>query len=427
MPAFRWLYPGLRLKRWITLLVLSMIVLYVGFSGEVSSHTGGLHLRPPLIIELENHFRHLKFGDVLAMFLAGWGIIFAIRRMMYSVLTVYAPNREKEFIDKAYQKIRLRRGPRIVAVGGGTGLPNVLSSLKHYTSNLTAVVTVADDGGSSGRLRRDFKTPPPGDIRNCIVALSDQETLLKDLFQYRFKSHGDLKGHSFGNLFITVMKEITGDFGKAVEESSRVLATRGTVMPVTFDDMTLQARLKNGKIVTGESLIPMGKSPVDRLLLKEKQIRPNREVLKAILEADAVVLGPGSLYTSVLPNLLIPQVAETIALSRAVKIYVCNVMTQPGETDHFTVSDHVRALLKHTGPNFVHYVIANKEKVPQKLLARYETYGQEAVPVDEEAVKEQGIQLVKANLLHQEDYVRHSPEKLGKAIIRLLVGYPFRA
>jgi len=420
------LFPGLRLKRWFFLIVLSIIVLYVGFSGIMSQHTGGIHLRPPMIVELEDHLKHLKFIDFLLMLLAIWGIFFALRRMLFSLLTVYAPAREKEFINMTYQRMRLRRGPRIVAVGGGTGLPNVLSSLKHYTINLTAVVTVADDGGSSGRLRKAFGTPPPGDIRNCIVALSDQETLMKDLFQYRFKGHGDLKGHSFGNLFITVMKEITGDFGMAVEESSKVLATRGTVMPVTFDEMTLQARLKNGKTITGESLIPLGKSPIDRILLKEKRVRPNKDVLKAILEADAVVLGPGSLFTSVLPNLLIPEVAETIALSRAVKIYVCNVMTQPGETDRYKVSDHVKTLLKHTGPNFVHYVIANKEKVPQKLLARYEAYGQEPVTVDDEAVKETGVRLLKANLLHREDFVRHSPEKLGRAIIRLLVGYPLK-
>jgi uncharacterized cofD-like protein len=341
--------------------------------------------------------------------------------MQFSVLTMYAPSREKEFLNEAFQKRRLKRGPRIVAIGGGTGLPNVLSSLKNYTSNLTAVVTVADDGGSSGRLRRDFGTPPPGDIRNCIVALSDQETLLKELFQYRFKGHGDLKGHSFGNLFITVMKEITGDFGRAVEESSRVLATRGTVMPVSFDDMTLQAKLKNGKTVTGESQIPLAHSTIERLVLKESKVRPNKEVLKALLEADAIVMGPGSLYTSVIPNLLIPEISETIALSRAVKVYVCNVMTQKGETDHMSVSDHLKALFKHTGPNFVHYVIANKEKVPSQLLARYEAYGQEPVTVDEAAVSALGVQLVKANLLDQNDYVRHNPERLGKAIIRLLV------
>ncbi len=378
-------------------------------------------MRPPVIVELEDHLKHLKFVDFLFMLLGFWGIYLAIRRLIFSVLTVYAPAREKEVINMAYQRTRLKRGPRIVAVGGGTGLPNVLSSLKQYTSNLTAVVTVADDGGSSGRLRKDFGTPPPGDIRNCIVALSDQETLLKDLFQYRFKGHGDLKGHSFGNLFITVMKEITGDFGRAVEESSRVLATRGTVMPVTFENMTLQAKLKNGRVITGESQIPMGKSPIERIMLKEKKIRPNKDVLKALLEADAIVLGPGSLYTSILPNLLIPEVAETIALSRAIKIYVCNVMTQPGETDNLTVSDHVKAILKHTSPGFIHYVIANKEKVPTQLLARYEANGQEPVVVDEEAVKVLDVELVQVNLLNQEDYVRHSPEKLGKAIVRRLV------
>jgi uncharacterized cofD-like protein len=421
MLGWRWLYPGMRLKRWFLLIALSMVVLVVGFSGLMSQHMGGIHYRPPLIVEIEDHFKHLKFVDVLFILLAIWGIWLATGRIMYSVLTVFIPKREKEFVDIAYNRIRLKRGPRIVVVGGGTGLPNALTSLKHYTSNLTAVVTVADDGGSSGRLRKDFGTPPPGDIRNCIVALSDQETLLKQLFQYRFKGHGDLKGHSFGNLFITVMREITGDFGKAVEESSRVLSTRGTVMPVTFESMTLQARLKNGKIIMGESKIPLGRSPIEQVMLKEKKIRPNKEVLKAILEADAVVLGPGSLYTSILPNLLIGEVAETIALSRAIKIYVCNVMTQPGETDFYSVSDHLKAILKHTGPNFVHYVIANKEKVPSRLLEKYAVLKQEPVVVDEAAVEELGVQLVKANLLHQEDYVRHSPEKLGKTIIRLLV------
>ena len=421
MLGWRWLYPGMRVKRWFILIFFSVVVLVLGFMGFMSPHMSGIHVRNTLVDEFDNHIRHLKFVDFLFIVIGIWGLILGIRRSIYSVLTVFIPTREREFVNIVYQKTRLKRGPRIVAVGGGTGLPNVLSSLKHYTSNLTAVVTVADDGGSSGRLRKDFGTPPPGDIRNCIVALSDQETLLNDLFQYRFKSHGDLKGHSFGNLFITVMREITGDFGKAVEESSRVLSTRGTVMPVTFESMTLQARLKNGKIVTGESNISLSKSPIDQVMLKEKNIRPNPEVLKAILEADAVVLGPGSLYTSVLPNLLIKEVAETIALSRAVKIYVCNVMTQPGETDFFSVADHVRAILKHTGPGFIHYVIANKEKVPAKLLKRYEAHGQEPVVMDEAAVDELGIKLVKKSLLDQEDYVRHSPEKLGKAIIRQLV------
>jgi uncharacterized cofD-like protein len=421
MQSWRWLYPGMRLKRWFVLIGMALFVFIVGFSGLMSEHISGIHVRPAIVVDIEDHLKRLKFVDFLFMVLAIWGFILGIRRLMFSVLTVYAPAREKEFLNVVYERTRLKRGPRIVVVGGGTGMPNVLSSLKQYTSNLTAVVTVADDGGSSGRLRKDFGTPPPGDIRNCIVALSDQETLLNDLFQYRFKGHGDLKGHSFGNLFITVMKEITGDFGRAVEESSRVLSTRGTVMPVTFESMTLMAKLKNGKIVTGESNISKSKVPIEQVMLKEKSVKPNREVLKAILEADAVVLGPGSLYTSVIPNLLIPQVAETIALSRAVKIYVCNVMTQPGETDGYSVSDHVKAILKHTGPNFVHYVIANKEKVSPKLLHRYEMFHQEPVLLDEAAVEALGVKLVKNNLLNYENYVRHSSEKLGKAIIRRLV------
>jgi len=421
MQSWRWLYPGMRLKRWFILIGMAIVVFYVGFSGLMSEHISGIHVRPAIVVDMEDHLKRLKFVDFLFMVLAVWGLILGIRRLMFSVLTVYAPAREKDFLNVAYERTRLKRGPRIVVVGGGTGMPNVLSSLKQYTSNLTAVVTVADDGGSSGRLRKDFGTPPPGDIRNCIVALSDQETLLNDLFQYRFKDHGDLKGHSFGNLFITVMKEITGDFGTAVEESSRLLSTRGTVMPVTFESMILQAKLTNGKMVVGESNISKSTVPIDQVSLKEKNIRPNREVLKAILEADAVVLGPGSLYTSVIPNLLIPQVAETIALSRAIKIYVCNVMTQPGETDGYTVSDHVKAILKHTGPNFIHYVIANKERVSPKLLHRYEVAHQEPVLLDEAAVEALGVKLIKNNLLNYENYVRHSSEKLGKAIIRRLV------
>jgi uncharacterized cofD-like protein len=421
MLGFRWFYPGMRLKRWFLLMALAAGILAMGFSGILGRQLVGIHYHTPLIQEIDETIHHLKFDDFLMILIGITLGVYAIRRAIYTVLTVLLPAREKEFVNIVYNQTRLKRGPRIVCVGGGTGLPNVLYGLKHFTSNLTAVVTVADDGGSSGRLRRDFGTPPPGDIRNCIVALADQETLLNDLFQYRFKGHGSLKGHSFGNLFITVMGEITGDFGKAVEESSKVLATRGTVMPVTFDSMSLQARLKNGKIVTGESNIPLAKSPITEVMLREKKVRPNKEVLKAILEADAIVLGPGSLFTSIIPNLLIKEVAETIALSRAVKIFICNVMTQPGETDFFTVSDHVRALFKHTGPNFVHYVMVNKEKVPTRLLSRYAAHGQEPVIVDEKEIKKLGPKVVRANLLNHEDFVRHNPEKLGKAIIRLLV------
>lgn len=260
MLGWRWLYPGMRLKRWFFLIALSVFLLVAGFSGLMGHLFAGFHLHTPLILEISGRIQGLKFADFLLILLSLLGLILGVRRSIYAVLTILIPTREKDFVNIVYQRTRLKRGPRIVAVGGGTGLPNVLSSLKEYTSNLTAVVTVADDGGSSGRLRKHFGTPPPGDIRNCIVALSDQETLLNQLFQYRFKNPGGLKGHNFGNLFITAMREITGgDFGKAVEESSKLFSTRGTVMPVTFEDMTLQARLKNGKIITGESVIGQSK------------------------------------------------------------------------------------------------------------------------------------------------------------------------
>ncbi len=411
----------MRLKRWFFLIFLSVVVLYFGVSGVMGRRLTGLHYHTNWTQQLEKEVKKRKFVDFLFVGLGVFGVVFGVRRSIYAVLTILIPQREKEFLHITYERAKLKRGPRLVAIGGGHGLSNLLGALKGYTSNLTAVVTVADDGGSSGRLRRDFGTPPPGDIRNCLVALSDQETLLNELFQYRFKGHGDLRGHSFGNLFITVMSEITGDFGKAVEESSRVLATRGVVLPVSFETMTLQARLKNGKLVTGESNVGHSSAPIERLMLKEKHIKPNKAVLKALLEADAIIMGPGSLYTSILPNLMIKEVAETIALARAVKIYVCNVMTQHGETDHFNVSDHVRTLLAHTAPNFVHYVIANKENIPKRLLSRYAASGQEPVHCDDQGVKVLGPTLIKSNLLHNEDFVRHDPDKLGKAIMKLLV------
>lgn len=421
MFGLRWLYPGMRLKRWFFLLFLSVIVFYIGISGGMGRRLTGIHYHTSWTQRAEREIRKLKFVDWLFIGMGVFGTVFAVRRSIYAVLTILIPAREKDFLHIVYERHKLKRGPRLVAIGGGTGLPSLLMALKRYTSNITAVVTVADDGGSSGRLRRDFGTPPPGDIRNCLVALSAQETLLNHLFQYRFKGHGDLKGHSFGNLFITVMAEVTGDFGRAVEESSKVLATQGTVIPVSFDPMTLQARLKNGKIVTGESRVGTSSAPIQRLMLKEKRVRPNKEVLKAILEADAVIMGPGSLYTSVLPNLMVEDVAERIVMSRAVKIYVCNVMTQPGETDFYTVADHVKALVDHTAPGLLHYVLANKEHIPSKLLKRYADEGQEPVVGDRAEVEALGPALVRAPLLHKTDFVRHDPEKLGKAIMKLLV------
>lgn len=422
MKAIKWLYPGMRLKRWFFLLALAMVVLVVGAVGVVGRNVSGIRWHTSFTQQAAEHIRKLTFIDFVLTFIGVLGVVFAVRRALFAVLTVLIPAREKEFMSIVYNRMRLKRGPRVVAVGGGTGLPNLLEGLKEYTSNLTAVVTVADDGGSSGRLRKNFGVLPPGDIRNCLVALAEEEGLLKDLFQYRFKKPQALRGHSFGNLFLTVMDDLTGDFGRALEESSKVLAVRGKVAPVSFDPMILQAKMKDGRLIRGESRIPEARGVIERVsLLHREKIRPNRAALQAILEADAVILGPGSLYTSILPNLLVPQIAEHIALSRAVKIYVCNVMTQPGETDGYSVADHVETLIRHVGAPLVHYVLANHERVPPPLLKRYLENGQEPVLVDASRVRKLGCELVSANLLHREDFVRHHPKKLGKALMRLLV------
>lgn len=252
-------------------------------------------------------------------------------------------------LENLYRRRKLNRGPKIVAVGGGTGLSMLLRGIKNITNNVTAVVTVGDDGGSSGRLREEMGVLPPGDIRNCIAALADDEDLVTKLFQYRFKTGEGLEGHSFGNLFLTALCSITGDMYRAVKESSNVLSIRGRVLPSTLDDMKLVAEMEDGRIIHGESNIPEAHGKIKRLFTDPQNCRALPDVIEAIRDAELIILGPGSLYTSVTPNLLIKEIAHEIAVSKAKKIYVCNIMTQPGETDGYSVSDHINALVNHAG------------------------------------------------------------------------------
>ena len=282
-------------------------------------------------------------------------------------------------VDLLYEQNLLSRAPRVVVIGGGTGMPVLLRGLKELTSNLTAIVTVADDGGSSGRLRGELGILPPGDIRNCLIALATTEPLLEQLFQYRFNTDSQLDGHSFGNLFIAAMSEITGDFEAAVKESSKVLAVRGRVLPVTLDNIGLGAELVDGRVVYGESNITADPVAIKKVHILPADVTPLPEALLALQEADAIVLGPGSLYTSVIPNLLVPGIAQAIADSNATKIYACNVMTQPGETTGYTASDHLRAILQHTTPELVDYVLVNTAAIEPALLQRYQAEGAEPV------------------------------------------------
>jgi len=348
-------------------------------------------------------------------------LILGIKRLMRSLIAVFVPaSKDAQLMDLLYQRKQLSRGPRVVTVGGGTGLSVLLSGLKEFTSNITAVVTVADDGGSSGRLRQQFDILPPGDIRNCLVALADASTLMRDLFQFRFKNNTELNGHSFGNLFITVMTQLTGDFDKAIKETSKVLALRGQVIPSTLSNVVLAAEHKDGSITEGEYNIPRAHQPIKRVYLKPTEPKATPEAIKAIEEAEVIILGPGSLYTSILPNLLIKEIAEAIIASKALKVYVCNVMTQPGETDGFSASDHIRALVSHTGEHILDYCILHFGQIPAEALKRYEKENSHLVVNDKKVIEKMGYHVIENNAVIAGEVIRHDPLKLAKIILKTL-------
>jgi len=415
-------YPGIRLKRWITLLVFASGILALGITGLMGQVLSGFHINIDPVQDLIDRMKKLVFVDLLLLGLGLWGVILAVRRGLMSAIMVLAPaGGTRKALSMLGRDLRKRRGPKIVAIGGGTGMPQTLLGLKAYSSNISAVVTVADDGGSSGRLRRDFKILPPGDIRNCLVALAGSDTLMQNLFQHRFGRRGDLSGHSFGNLFLAAMSEVTGDFGQAIRESSRVLAIEGQVIPVTYNkNMVLRAQLEDGRVVEGQARIGVSRK-IKKLTLKGKAPEPTPEVIHAIRSADAILLGPGSLYTSILPNLLVKGVAEEIRAFRGPKIYICNVMTQPGETEGYAASDHLKALLDHAGGGIVNSVVANTGRISTKILRRYAREGSIPVLPDREALRKLGVAVVEADVVRSDDFVRHDSKKLGRILIRMIL------
>lgn len=311
---------------------------------------------------------------------------------------------------------------KVVAIGGGTGLSSMLRGLKRYPLDLTAIVTVADDGGSSGRLRSELKMPPPGDIRNVLIALADTEPLLENLLQYRFKNGNGLAGHSLGNLFLAAMKDITGDFVTAIKEMSRVLAVRGDVLPASEEDVVLKAEMADGVVVVGESYIPQYGKPIKRVFLDPPNPNPLPAALKAIQAADAIIVGPGSLYTSILPNLLVNGVADAIREADALKLYVCNIMTQPGETDGFTASDHVKVIHDHVGGPLFEYVLANSGVPPQHVIKRYNEKGAALVPLDADELKQNGCTVISDNFINEGAFVRHDADGLSRRIMEVIGG-----
>ena len=311
---------------------------------------------------------------------------------------------------------------KVVTIGGGTGLSVLLRGLKKYPLEITAVVTVADDGGSSGKIRSDMNIPSPGDIRNVIAALSDVEPYLEKMFQYRFDS-GEVKGHPVGNLMIAAMTDIHGDFSTAVKVMSRILNVRGTVLPTTNDIATLNAVLSEGEIIRGESSITKAGGVIDHVYITPSRVKPNEDVLKAIEEADYIIMGPGSLYTSIIPNLVISKVSEKIRESNAKKIYVCNVMTQHGETDNYSVCDHILAINKHVEGNIFDLVIANSREFDDSILSKYHKEKQEPVKIDHEKIEELGIKLIKNNDVGIVDNntIRHNADKVSELIYDYII------
>lgn len=411
------LLPGLKIKRWVLLLFLGALLLALGTA--ITLNLTPVHFFLELIKEIAQKTPSHITGPIFliigaSLFFKGW------QNANGSILDALSPREKGQLLETLYRKRRLDRGPKIVVIGGGTGLSTILRGLKNITNNLTAIVTVGDDGGSSGRLRKEMGVLPPGDIRNCIAALADEEDLVTKLFQYRFPG-GGLSGHSFGNLFLTALCSITGDMFRAVKESSKVLAIRGQVLPSTLDDMRLVAEMEDGRIIEGESNIPEAKGKIKELTSEPENPKTLPDVIKAIEEAELIILGPGSLYTSVIPNLLIKDIAQAISKAGANKFYICNVMTQPGETDEYKVSDHIKAIFKHTNlDNIVDAVIVNKT-LPKDLAKKYEEAGSFPVEIDESAVKKMKVKVIKKDLIEKNDegFVRHSHTKLSKIVLNL--------
>ena len=413
----RWFMPGLGVKRWLLVAALGAIIFVNGASRWLTAE--GMHLQVNEFVDnVVDDFMNPGYLSYIFMVLGFLLVALGIWRWLNSIISAVTPYGKDNMIE-ALLETRLKRGYKIVTIGGGTGLSTMLRGLKRYTSNLTAVVTVSDDGGSSGRLQKELGVLPPGDIRNCLVALADDEALVTDLFRYRFNEGEGLSGHSFGNLFLAAMTGITGNFDEAIKVSSRVLNIKGRVLPATLAVARLCATLTDGTVLEGESNISKATKPIADVYFDPPFAAPLDEVIAAIRDADAIVLGPGSLYTSIMPNLLVDRVAREVEAANATKIYVCNVMTQPGETDAFTASQHVRTLFDRAHARVCDVVVVNDE-LPKKLRDLYAEEGQLPVRADIPETEALGVRVVHASVISETQNVRHDSEKLAAVVIGII-------
>lgn len=410
----RWLRIGMGVKRWLLLLMVGITIIGIGIAYILRD------LCPTLLSSPFAYYLTLQFlsrpvrGPLLSAVGLGLAIL-AICKLSHALLAVFTrPGQEDDFGD-----LQRERGPKVVAIGGGTGLSVLLRGLKVYTSNLTAIVTVADDGGSSGHLRRELGVLPPGDIRKCLAALADDEALTTQLFQYRFGQGAGLDGHAFGNLFIAAMAGVTGDFDRAILESSRVLAVKGRILPSTLDQVTLCADLREEDQpgwIEGESQIPLARLPIERVFLKPHHVRAYPEAMRAILSADLICIGPGSLYTSVLPNLLVKGIAHALRAARAPRVYICNVATQLGETEEYDLGDHLAAFRAHGLQDCFTHVLANDNldvpTPPDWPIAL----------VPPTCSSNVGYHIVMEDVIDPDNPWHHDPHKLARALMAIYEG-----
>ncbi|MGE5398294.1 MAG: gluconeogenesis factor YvcK family protein [Chitinophagales bacterium] len=393
-------------RRWIGLLALGQTAFFLGL----------VCIADRYFIDLSNfRWEHgvalAGLGFIVTYFGFRWGL-----KGMMETLSPFTPVNVYDFLQKDITK---KRGPRIVVIGGGTGLSVLLKGLKQYTSKLTAIVTVTDDGGSSGILRGELGVLPPGDIRNCLVALAETENLMDQVFQHRFKE-GSVQGHNLGNLLLTALTDISGDFVGAIKQVSQVLAVQGQVLPATLEQVTLEAIMDDGSIVKGETAITRAGRKIEKLSLNPSDCRALPEAVAAIREADAVIIGPGSLYTSIIANLLVKEIGEAVRETRATRIFTVNIMTQPGETTCYTAADHIKTTLGYLGEGTIDYVILNNEVIDEARLGRYLADGAQPVQLDHKEILSTGVTPVYAPLLGKDDVAWHEPAELARAIMKTI-------
>lgn len=419
---FKWLSPGLFVKRWLLISLTGVFLTSFGLAiwvklTPVNRFLEFVSQALETIARLVPNSVSGPLAVLLGVFLLFWGQ----SRTVETITEALQPDASEELVDRLRTHRRLHRGPKIVAIGGGTGLSTLLRGLKQYSSNITAIVTVADDGGSSGRLRREMGILPPGDIRNCIAALADEEKLLTELFQYRFHAGDGLSGHSFGNLFISAMTEITGDLEQAIDASAKVLAIRGKVLPATLTDVSLWAKLADGRIIEGESKITEAMGQIRQIGCHPADPVALPAALAAIKEADYIIIGPGSLYTSIIPNLLVPAIRQALAEVTVPRVYVCNIMTQPGETDNYSVADHLRAIEGVCEERVFDAVLAQRTAPSPQSLQLYAQEHSHPVFLDREEVGKMGYRIVLANVMAEDEVtakVRHDPQRLARVLWR---------